>query len=343
VVALSGSHDDSSPVQNRPGVCPGTASTRGGGELTLAPLDPRIPDWGQGTFVDRVCPFCGTPPSGIDAVTRPDGLVVNDCTCGARFVSPAPSSDALNTFYAAYAKHARWVPAGANRDRTMRAADPLSDYRTRRLASMMDFQGARVLDVGFGQGADLVRYSQLGADAHGVDLDGESVRFARDYLGVEAFQGDIANYSPGVPFDLVSLHDVIEHPLEPLTLLQECARHVRQGGLLSMWTPNGDELDRNPEQVALRVDLEHMQYLGKDTILRLADVLGWHVEHLEAVGLPALDSFTADPGSPIKAAIKRVIPRRLLRWRAERREDLRRWCSGTYHLFAVLRRPSIGA
>lgn len=128
----------------------------------------------------------------------------------------------------------------------MRAADPLRDYRTRRLAAIMEFNGARVLDVGFGQGADLVRYSQLGADAHGVDLDGDSVRFAREHLGVDAHQGDIATYAPTSPFDLVSLHDLIEHPLEPVDLLEKCAQHVRPGGFLSIWTPYGGNVNRDP-------------------------------------------------------------------------------------------------
>lgn len=225
----------------------------------------------------------------------------------------------------------------------MRGADPLADCRTRRLAAMMDFEGARVLDVGCGQGADLVRYLQLGAETHGVDLDSDSVRFARDYLGVEVHQGDVGTYPETHAFDLVSLHDVIEHPLDPVELIEKCSRHVKPGGLLSIWTPNGGFIDRDPDRISLRVDLEHMQYLNASTVHRLAAHLGWEVAHLEAVGLPALGSFSVRPGSPMKAAIKRFVPVRVLRWRAERRDDLRSWCSGTYHLFAVLRRPSNGA
>ena len=195
-------------------------------------------------------------------------------------------------------------------------------------------RGRRVLDIGFGAGQDLARFAQLGAQVSGVDLDPESVRFAVDRLGASAQLGTAAAAERGT-YDLALLHDVVEHQLEPVGTLADVLGTLRIGGLLSIWTPNGEVVEQSTEPITLRVDLEHMVYLRPVDIHRAAEQLGAVTVHLETLGHPALDAFTGPPRRPpmLRRLAEAGLPSAGLR-ELRRRHQAR----GSYHLFAVLRR-----
>jgi ubiquinone/menaquinone biosynthesis C-methylase UbiE len=103
----------------------------------------------------------------------------------------------------------------------------------------LDYVGTRgldVLDVGCGQGIDLARYAQAGANATGVDLTPRHVELARrhmDALGLEAriVLGDAER----LPFDDASFHrassnGVLHHTPDMPAALRELLRVLRPGG-----------------------------------------------------------------------------------------------------------------
>ena len=174
----------------------------------LSPLDARIPEWDKTVLEERVCPVCRT--EGRRLCIRPDSLEVKHCLeCGLLFVSPCPGEDELTRFYDNYhQRHYRHVHTPKDV-----LATPLDDFRLTELASMKDLAKARVLDVGFGQGLNLVRLRRLGADVHGIDLDPEAVKVARGQLGFENVQcASIDGLDEKDRFDAITLFDVIEHP-----------------------------------------------------------------------------------------------------------------------------------
>jgi sterol 3beta-glucosyltransferase len=98
--------------------------------------------------------------------------------------------------------------------------------------------GARLLEVGFGSGDQLVRMRELGWRVSGVDIDPVVVRAARD-RGLDVHHGELeAQGFPDGCFDAVYLSHVVEHVLDPVALLGECCRVLRPGGRLVAITPN---------------------------------------------------------------------------------------------------------
>jgi 2-polyprenyl-3-methyl-5-hydroxy-6-metoxy-1,4-benzoquinol methylase len=96
----------------------------------------------------------------------------------------------------------------------------------------------RLLDIGFGNGAFLMRASQAGWDAVGVDLDYKTVEAAR-CLGLDARLGGVESLDPSVEqFDVITLAHVIEHVHHPVAVLQACYRLLRADGFLWVETPN---------------------------------------------------------------------------------------------------------
>ncbi len=111
------------------------------------------------------------------------------------------------------------------------------------LAQFFDVTNARVLEVGTGRGGKAIACAQAGMCVTALDVDAEALR-----MGVEAAQraGTAINFlvSDGAhlpfcadSFDAVLLDSVIEHVADPLALLQECYRVLKQGGIVFVVFP----------------------------------------------------------------------------------------------------------
>jgi ubiquinone/menaquinone biosynthesis C-methylase UbiE len=95
-------------------------------------------------------------------------------------------------------------------------------------------RGLRVLDVGCGQGIDLVEYASAGADAVGIDLTPRHVELARQHLagldGVVA-RGDAESLPfADDSFDHVSSNGVLHHTPDMPAALREIHRVTKPGG-----------------------------------------------------------------------------------------------------------------
>lgn len=316
--------------------------------LTL--LDPRVPDWGAASLQERPCPICGSETDET-RFNRPDGLGVKQCrTCDTHFVSPAPDNERLARFYAEYDSHHRVASVLRPHDarRIFNGLDPLADVRINELLSLGTMEGKDVLDVGFGRGQFLYLLKQLGARPHGLELDPSALEFAR-HLGLEDVHlGTLEDSGWADRFDLVVLNDVVEHPLQPLSLLAAAARSLRPGGHVLVWTPNGEASLHEREPVTFRVDMEHMQYLAPASVVYLAAALELDVVHLETLGDPALEQFTLPRGRSVgfvsslkrlaRVALSTRLKMALTKVLRQHRPLISDSRQGRYHLFFILRK-----
>ncbi len=311
----------------------------------LAPLDARLPEWNRSSLVERVCPFCGN--AGTPFCRRPDLLDVQRCTgCGVFFIAPAPSPEQLDAFYAQYNERHRRLNS-LSREVTMHllAREPQADIRMMEIASCFaSTQGLRALDVGFGLGANFVLLRKLGFAVEGIELDSEAINYVQQHLGIASVrQATIESVEGGEQYDVIIMHDLVEHPLQPMSLLRHAAALLKPGGVLSLWTPNATFVDHEQEPVAFRVDLEHMQYLTLPSCTWIAQRIGLEVVHLESVGFPNLKGMGQQPGSssPLKRVVKSlpgvlpVLTRRRLQAEYDAQQSMRQ---GSYHLFCLMRK-----
>jgi 2-polyprenyl-3-methyl-5-hydroxy-6-metoxy-1,4-benzoquinol methylase len=98
--------------------------------------------------------------------------------------------------------------------------------------------GNRVLDVGCGSGSLLARYRALGWTVRGIEMDSRACDVCRE-RGIEVHHGTAfdAPFGNG-EFDLIILHHVIEHVLDPVALLRRVGELLEPAGVVELRTPN---------------------------------------------------------------------------------------------------------
>ena len=98
--------------------------------------------------------------------------------------------------------------------------------------------GKRILDVGCGLGMYVRRFRELSPRVHGVDIDYEKVAEASQELpNVVVAKAEHLPYPDGF-FDVVLLHEVIEHVEHDQRVVQEACRVTSEGGRVVVFAPN---------------------------------------------------------------------------------------------------------
>jgi SAM-dependent methyltransferase len=233
-----------------------------------------------------------------------------------------------------------------------------ADYCMRKITSLFGtWQRARVLDVGCGFGEKATMMTALGASVVGLDISADAVKFTDKKLGIEAYDSPVEAWpDKRNSFDIVTMFEFIEHPVDPLRSLEAAVSKLARGGLLVIVTPNGTAGDKgtfplHKDWPGFRVDLEHMQYLHVDTVDYLAHKLHCRILHCEQVGFRPLDDFSEDQGETpfislhalrlfikgIPGVRKAVYAFRDLQMR-RRAAAIPPLDAGIYHLFAILQK-----
>ena len=190
--------------------------------------------------------------------------------CACAYLDPRPTRESIHLAYREYYTHSAAAGGGAESltgvRRTRRAlANGYRNWRygtkehpasalgapvtwlfpgTRRRIDLefrhlpRPWPGARLLDVGFGDGAFLERAKSAGWQVAGVDFDPVTVEAARQ-RGLDVYEGSLdALGGVAGPFDVVTLSHVIEHVHDPRAFVREVRAKLKPGGLAWIETPN---------------------------------------------------------------------------------------------------------
>lgn len=112
------------------------------------------------------------------------------------------------------------------------------DYYGRHLTKSRFPQPGRLLDIGCGNGAFLVRAKDMGWHAQGCEIDPKAVAACRD-VGIDVVEGDA--FHPSLKertFDVITMSHVIEHVVDQQSLLRRVYDLLRPGGWCWMALPN---------------------------------------------------------------------------------------------------------
>ncbi|MGB2957298.1 MAG: class I SAM-dependent methyltransferase [Bacteroidota bacterium] len=193
--------------------------------------------------------------------------------CRAACFNPLPTIDDLDRFYSAsYYNFDRWREE---------AKGSIYARKLKRLKKTGTF-----LDVGCAAGFFINGIDKNSDwDVYGVDFGAAAIRHARETLGLDVVQGDLrdAEY-PDQFFDYIHINNVLEHVLDPVSLLEECRRIIKPNGQLFLSVPNGHNDSRNliafyeGERLPARSVSGHIFFFARDTLLMLFERMGFAIE-----------------------------------------------------------------
>jgi 2-polyprenyl-3-methyl-5-hydroxy-6-metoxy-1,4-benzoquinol methylase len=170
------------------------------------------------------------------------------------------------------------------------------DLRRRFLLAHVS-QGARVLDVGCGEGSFAAELARAGAQVVGIDVAEEPLRRARarhPELDLRLVDGEGEWPLPDAGFDVVWAGEVIEHVADTAAWLSEVRRVLRSDGALLLSTPAHGRLtllrlalSKRAFQERFEPRGEHLRYYSRGTLMGLLEDFGFHdVKVRDAGGAP---------------------------------------------------------
>lgn len=186
------------------------------------------------------CPMCSA--HNLSEMFKKNGFAHSSCaSCEHQFVNPMPDSSSVAHWYDT-SEHQKAFNLLIERVSEQRK-DLLYSKRLQQLAEVCEF--GSILEIGCGTGGFLryVREARPATRVYGCDLGAHAVEICRQN-GIEAFHSaaealDYAKYE----FDVIALYEVVEHLVDPESVLAAIRASARPGTHLVMSTPNNDGFD----------------------------------------------------------------------------------------------------
>jgi 2-polyprenyl-3-methyl-5-hydroxy-6-metoxy-1,4-benzoquinol methylase len=172
-----------------------------------------------------------------------------NAACGLTWLDPEPVAADLADLYVGYYTHRLTVGKWGTIRRALQRAFSATLHLTRiagerRMLLNLYLENTppgRVLEVGCGAGERLSRFRALGWNVMGQEVDETAAAGAEKRTGAHVHVGPVEELvAEGQSFDAVVMNHVIEHVLDPVSLLASCRRLLKPGGQLICVTPNTD-------------------------------------------------------------------------------------------------------
>lgn len=161
------------------------------------------------------------------------------------------------------------------------------------------------LDIGCGEGWALSYFQAHGWQVEGGDFSSYGIEKHNKKMMAFFEQGDVdtlcdRRIAAGKKYSVVHLDNVLEHVVDPRTILEKCEKLMEQDGILYVDVPN----DFNPLQAYLCAGgfiqnkkwicpMEHISYFGKDGLVNLANACGLKPKMI--LGTEVIEFFGLNP------------------------------------------------
>ena len=222
-----------------------------------------------------VCPACGGEKSGELHSTEKRGVLLRYQKC-AHCKSVFRKDFGLEDEKLLYGYQAGWSQLTKDE-----AYPEVNAQRYRLLLKRLDAQanGRCLLDVGCGKGHFVYRAQEAGWDAWGIEITPSAVQTAQR-LGAPVSNQDFHNIGNRV-FDVISMFELVEHLVDPVSYISKAATLLQPGGLLYITTPNVQSLDAKIAQSSWRAfDPEHLVLFSPEQLARVVESCGFEIEQV---------------------------------------------------------------
>jgi 2-polyprenyl-3-methyl-5-hydroxy-6-metoxy-1,4-benzoquinol methylase len=211
-----------------------------------------------------------------------NNFIARKCkNCGMISINPSPDQYILDKYYEGYLINNK-------KDKKL--------WEQRKLAYEIDkkwittfVKNGNVLDIGSSGGQFLSTFDPKKWNRVGVDVDNSVADYAKKNYGVHVKVGNILELSFNKKFDLIIIRGVIEHFIDPLSVLKKCSKLLKHGGCLFITaTPAGDSFafDVYREKWHLFTPPGHLHFFTVDLLSKILkksglELLDHHYQYQE--------------------------------------------------------------
>jgi SAM-dependent methyltransferase len=163
--------------------------------------------------------------------------------------------------------------------------------RVRRVVEFMDkisatFKSKRVLDVGSGLGVFLSRMKDAGWNGTGLDTDPRQIKHLQETVGVSGVCAEFKSAKELGRFELITFNKVLEHVLDPVSMLANAKEFLIPGGIVYIELPDGEMAAlEGGHREEFFIDHPHIFSLASTAVL--AARAGFAVKTLERLREPS--------------------------------------------------------
>jgi SAM-dependent methyltransferase len=232
---------------------------------------------------DVPCVVCGEGER-LDVALEKWGITMKRCeVCDHLFTSPRMPEHAVPELYGSFYWEQYQVAIGSPSIQERLAFDSGNGHLKLRRDVLPHRGSGRLLDVGASSGGLVKQASDMGFDAAGLEPSPEICTLARRAHGVTMYCGTLAEqeFADGA-FDVITLHDVLEHMFEPVREIREMRRVLAPGGLVAIETPTSlsrNHADQGVEWTTIS-PLEHVHVFNEANAERILVDNGFRVVDL---------------------------------------------------------------
>ena len=175
----------------------------------------------------RCCPICRSRCTRIQ--WRVDGFKIDVCReCGVLFVRGSITPEILARHYETSASDA-FIYTQEN----ISYLNHYFDRLKRKIHVMTGKTSGNILDVGCSGGYFLDRME--GWDRYGIEISTSEASIAKSKYGDRIISDSIENYPiKEAVFDVITLQDVLDHCIDPVTVIDICHRMLKPDGLIAV-------------------------------------------------------------------------------------------------------------
>lgn len=162
-------------------------------------------------------------------------------------------------------------------------------------------KGSSVLDVGCWVGM-LSRKLVPDYSVWGMDFVDEFLGIIKK-RGIKPIKQDIREeWKTDMKFDAILLGEILEHAQQPLSVLAQAKKHLKEGGFVFITVPNGEHLNYRNK----KLEKDHYQKFTIDSLKKIIEKAGFDVDKVQGLKLRI-------PRTPLFIPFTEFFSRRLSR------------------------------
>lgn len=173
-----------------------------------------------------------------DLLSEKEYFLIRCKGCGLRFITPQDNGERSSELYSKDYFHGIRDEKFVYKLYLKSASSLIWRIRARKVAKYLK-RGERILDIGCGWGDFLFHMEKKGYRGYGVDVSEEACRISRTKVKGIIRKGHVQDCNfPSDYFHVVTMWHVLEHIPDPIKVLQEIYRILKEDGHLIISVPN---------------------------------------------------------------------------------------------------------